>query len=304
MNKFYYRIYGLTIVSEIKIQEAYECEVTSTPDVEVVLGEIPEFLKDAKAKGYGTWTGDFVNAWFNTPGAAQYYIEHGRKIIVEPEENANMDLVCSMILSAGLCLVLLQRNEPVIHGSAIATDNKAVMICGESGAGKSTITLELLRRNVGFLADDTVRLRVEPSGVYAEPTYPQQKLCRDQVEKYGFAAEKLRYIDEFRDKFALMRRDIYVDKAMPLACMIILKKSRDSEKVFSKQLSGQEFLTALIDNLYLSDTYKNITGVPVELMQKFIMLASHVMIYEVYRPMEGDTVEAVLTEIDKVLQLC
>lgn len=304
MNKFYYRIYGLTIVSEIKIQEAYECEITNTPDVEVVFGEIPEFLRDAKAKGYGTWTGDFVNAWFNTPGAAQYYIEHGRKIIVEPEENANMDLVCSMILSAGLCLVLLQRNEPVMHGSAIAIDNEAVMICGESGAGKSTITLELLKRNVGFLADDTVRLRIEPSGVFAEPTYPQQKLCRDQVEKYDFATEKLRYVDEFRDKFALMRRDIYVDKAMPLACMIILKKSRDSEKVFSKQLSGQEFLTALIDNLYLSDTYKNITGVPIELMQKFIMLATHVKIYEVYRPAEGDTVKDVLAEIDKVLQLC
>ena len=304
MNKFYYRIYGLTIVSEIKIQEAYECEVTGTPDVEVVFGEIPEFLRDAKTKGYGTWTGNFLNAWFNTPGAAQYYIERGRTIIVEPEENANMDLVCSMILSAGLCLVLLQRNEPVMHGSAIAIDNKAVLICGESGAGKSTITLELLKRNVGFLADDTVRLRIEPSGVLAEPTYPQQKLCRDQVEKYDFAAEKLRYIDEFRDKFALMRRDIYVDKALPLACMIILKKSRDREKVFSKQLKGQEFLTALIDNLYLSDTYKNITGVPIELMQKFIMLASQVMIYEVYRPMEGDTVEAVLTEIDKVLQLC
>ncbi len=304
MNKFFYKIYGLTVVSEIKIQEAYECDASIAPDVEVVFRNVPDFLREAKDKGYGTWTGGFVNAWFNTPGAAQYYIEHGKRIVVELEEDANMDLVCSMILSAGLCLILLQRNEPVVHGSAITVNDAAVIICGESGAGKSTVTLEMLKRDVGFLADDTVRLRVEADNSFAEPTYPQQKLCRDQVERCGFEAEKLRYIDEFRDKFALMRREIFVDKAVPLKVMIVLKKSKDDEHVFSKQLRGKEFLEALIDNLYLSDTYKNIIGVPTELMQKFIMLGSHIKIYEVYRPVEGDTVNSVLDEIDKVLQLC
>ncbi len=302
--KYYYKIYGLTVASEICIQEAYEIGRTTDIDVEIVLGEIPAFLREAKEKGYGTWTNGFVNAWFQTPEAAQFYIEGGTRIVVEPEENPNMELVCSMILSAGFALILLQRNEPVIHGSAICVGDKAVIVSGGSGAGKSTITMELLKQEVGFLADDTVRVHLQAGVVLAEPTYPQQKICRNLAEEYGLHLEKLRYIDEQRDKFALMRRERYIAQAVPLISMIVLKKDTGADAVTVRKLQGKDFLDTVIENLYLADTYKYNVGVPMQLMQQVIAMAGQIALYEISRPAEGNTVEAIVGEINKILQLC
>lgn len=303
-HRYYYKIYGLSVVSDICIQQAYECDEVAEADVEISFGEIPEFLREAKQKGYGTWTNGFRNAWFNTQGAAQFYVEYGRRILIEPEADGNEELICSMILSAGFSLILLQRNEPVLHGSAIEWQGQAFIICGESGAGKSTITMEILKRDVGFLADDTVRVHMSDSVVMAEPTYPQQKLCRDLAIRSGFELERLRYIDEQRDKFALMRREKYVPYSVPLKKIVILRKFRDINGVISRVYSGKEYLEALIDNLYLADTYKNNVGVPVQLMQQFITMASQVEICEVCRPAEGDSVDAVMREMAKIFQFC
>lgn len=302
--KCYYKIYGLTVASDICMQEAYGIDKVDEPDVEILIGEIPSFLQEAKEKGYGTWTNGFENAWFRVPDSAQVYVERGKKIVVETEENANMDLVCSMILSAGFSLILLQRNEAVIHGSAIVKDGDAFILSGDSGAGKSTITMELLKQDVGFLADDTVRVHLKDNTVVAEPTYPQQKICRNMVEEYNLQLEKLRYIDEERDKFAMMRTDRYVPHATPLKAMIVLKKKEDAKGVTSERLQGKDYLDTVIDNLYLADTYKYNVGVPMQLMQQMICMAGQVPFYAIYRPAQGNTIDAVVAEIGKILQLC
>lgn len=304
MDKYYYKIYGLTVASEIGIQEAYGMDKVDEPDVEILMGEIPAFLREAKEKGYGTWTNGFENAWFRVPDSAQVYVEKGKKIVVEAEENANRDLVCSMILSAGFSLILLQRNEAVIHGSAIVKGNAAFILSGDSGAGKSTITMELLKQDVGFLADDTVRVHLKGHTVVAEPTYPQQKICRNMVEEYDLQPEKLRYIDEERDKFAMMRTDKYVPHETPLKAMFVLKKKEDGKQVTSERLQGKAYLDAVIENLYLADTYKYNVGVPMQLMQQIICMAGQVPFYAVYRPAQGNTIAAVVAEIEKILQLC
>lgn len=304
MQKNYYKIYGLLVASEIRIQEAYAVDEVKEPDVIIEKGKMPDFLREAKEKGYGTWTNGFENAWFRIPDSGQVYVEKGRKIVVETEEDANMDLVCSMILSAGFSLILLQRNEPVIHGSAIVKDGGTFIVSGDSGAGKSTITMELLKQDVGFLADDTVRVRMQAGRIVASPTYPQQKICRNMVEEYGLHLDKLRYIDEERDKFAMMRTDRYVTDDTPLKAMIVLKKSGNITKVTSEKLQGKAYLDTVIDNLYLADTYKYNVGVPMELMQQIILMAGQVPFYAIYRPAEGNTVEDVVEEIKKILQFC
>ncbi len=303
-QRYYYKIYGLSVASDICIQQAYEIGEVQEADVDISFGQVPEFLKEAGRKGYGTWTNGFKDAWFRMKGAAQFYVKGGHDIIVEPEEHGNMELVCSMILSAGFSLILLQRNEPVLHGSAIEKDGQAFIVCGESGAGKSTITMELLKTDVGFLADDTVRVHLENGTVVAEPTYPQQKVCRDMAVQNGLELEKLRYIDEQRDKFALMRREQFVPYAVPLKKIIILKKSDEIREVTSRKYSGKEYLDGLVKNLYLADTYKHNVGVPMQMMQLFIMMAGQVEIQEICRPLEGDSVGAVMSELYKLFQFC
>lgn len=304
-GKYKYRIYGLTVASELEIPEADVLDLSDTADIDVSVevGKIPDFLRACKENGYGTWTNGVRDAWFYTPGTAQYYVEKGKRIIVQPEGGNNAALLVSMILSAAMCLILLQRMEPVIHGSAIVIDGRALIISGSSGVGKSTVTNSFLQDGVGFLADDTVRLHMAEGNLYAEPTYPQQKICRDMAVQNGYDLEKLRYIDEGRDKFALSRRKEYVRMPVPVTHMFILEKTERGE-VYSENIVGGKFLNAFIDNLYLEHTYRKSVGLPPELMLKIVTMSNYLHIYRVYRPAQGDSIKDVKKEIRKLLQLC
>lgn len=305
--KYRYLIYGLVVESELVIPQAAICKDSAgevCTDVEIVFGEMPEKIRDFATKGYGCWINRFRAAWFDTRGTAQYLVTEGNKIVISPHQNPDEKLMISMILSAGMSLILLQRNDPVLHGSVIVKNGCAYIISGNSGAGKSTITMELLKdERVLFMADDTVRLTMENDIIYCHPTYPQQKVCRDLACRMGLDLSKLVYIDEGRDKFALKRTDRYYDKKVPLKGVFVLDKEKSAKGVEYEELHGIEYVYSFIDNLYLADEYKNILGIPSEIMDLINKLYYQAKIYKVFRPEEGDTVKMVADKI-RFLQCC
>jgi len=306
-NEYYYKLYGLTVKSEVPIPQALSITTENEilkPDVEVVLGQVPLPLQEVGEKGYGSWIKGFEAAWFNTKGTAQYFISGGNKIVIHPYDNPNEKLMISMILSAGMSLILLQRNDPVLHGSVIEKAGYAYIICGNSGAGKSTVTMDLLEdKDVMFMADDTVRLVIENGMVFCHPTYPQQKVCRDLACRMGLDLNTMVYIDEGRDKFALKRHDKYYDRTAPLKAIFILNKDNETKKVNSKQIRGINYVYEVIDNLYLADNYKRDIGVPHEFMEFINFMYKQVDIYQITRPIEGNTVREVADMI-RFLQSC
>lgn len=51
-------------------------------------------------------------------------------------------------------LTVAWRGSLAIHASAVAVDDKATLICGQAGAGKSTLTAGLVSLGARFLSDD------------------------------------------------------------------------------------------------------------------------------------------------------
>lgn len=299
----FYKIYGLNVRSQLHLQGA-ALATEGEAAVRIACGKVPDFLKKAGELGYGTWTNGFTSAWFRVRDGTQIYVEGGRHITVEPAFLPDMTLVSSLLLSAGMALICLQRGEPFLHGSALVVRGQAILLCGESGAGKSTVATQLLQQGAGLLADDTVRIHGE-SEMVAEPSYPQQKLCRDVALRCGQDLEELRYIDEERDKYAWLRTDCYVEKAQILKKIFLLRKSAvgsgQTEAVRVRELTGQEALEVVSAQLYLSDTYRHITGIPLPLMEQLIRITAQTQILEVTRQEQGDTVQEVVT---KILQFC
>lgn len=303
MMKYFYRIYGLRVQSQIPFSEAVP-ETAGEAEVKIVFGRIPDFLREAAQKGYGTWTNGFASAWFRVRDGTQVYVEGGSRITVELSEEPQLPAITSLLLSAGKALICLQRGEPFFHGSALYTGEQAILLCGESGAGKSTVAMELLQRKLGFLADDTVRVHPGTVGMLAEPSYPQQKLCRDMALKCGKPLEELIYIDEERDKYAWRRQDCYRKEAALLGKIFLLRKDTASgheDAVRIRSITGKEALETLSAQLYLADTYRYSTGIPYPLMEQLIRIVGQAGFYEVTRPAEGDTLHEVVT---KILQFC
>ena len=302
MLEYDYRIYGLRVRSQIPFPEA-QPDRTGEAEVDIAFGNVPKFLREAGEKGMGTWTDGFVSAWFRARDGTQICVESGKKITVDLAPEPHMTLVNSLLLSAGMALICLQRGELFFHGSVLQRKEQAILLCGESGAGKSTAAMELLQRGAGFLADDTVRVHPGQREMLAEPSYPQQKLCRDMARRCGKPLEELRYIDEDRDKYAWIRRDCYGKQAVPLKKVFLLRKAQEgeNEQVKLRKVIGGEALETMCAQLYLADTYRHITGIPYPLMEQLIRVVSRADIYEVTRPATGDTIRDV---VEKILQFC
>lgn len=303
MMEYFYRIYGLRVQSQIPFSQA-QPDAAGDADVRIRFGRVPDFLREAARQGYGTWTNGFTSAWFRVRDGTQVYVEEGKRITVEISGEPGMLLITSLLLSAGMALICLQRGDPFFHGSALCNGEHGILLCGESGAGKSTVTMELLRRKLGFLADDTVRVHPDAKEMVAEPSYPQQKLCRDMALKCSRPSEELIYIDEERGKYALRRQDCYEKRAVPLHRIFLLRKAdKDMQEdgVRVRSIAGKEALEMLSGQLYLADTYRYSTGIPYPLMEQLVRIAGQAHIYEVTRPEKGDTLREVVT---KILQFC
>ncbi len=196
--KYYYKVYGLNIESEIKIPELIILEKENEPniDVTIYIDKMPESINIAKEQGI--LEGFRKNEmWFYVKGIATYYIKNGKEIVVEPYRNIDDHYIKTYILGSAFGLLLIQRNIVAIHGGTVVIDDKAIICTGDTGAGKSTLTSALRLNGARLVADDVSSIDIKDE-IMVYPAYPQQKLCGDAVRKLGYDTGDFIRIDEGR----------------------------------------------------------------------------------------------------------
>ena len=60
-------------------------------------------------------------------------------------------------------------NEHILHGSCVALGDKAVLLLGHSGVGKSDLALRLVDAGAQLVADDQVAVVCEGDDLFASP---------------------------------------------------------------------------------------------------------------------------------------
>lgn len=76
------------------------------------------------------------------------------------------------LMDSGLTTAALQRGHEALHASACVVDGRAVAITGPSGAGKTTLMLELIARGHPLLTDDILVLSRDGDRITAHPGPP------------------------------------------------------------------------------------------------------------------------------------
>jgi hypothetical protein len=86
------------------------------------------------------------------------------------------DLRCELLEFA--VFTLASRNQPVLplHAACVAIRDRAVLLLGESGAGKSMATLQCMLAGLGVLAEDVVFVDPRKLTVTGVPNYIHLKL--------------------------------------------------------------------------------------------------------------------------------
>lgn len=295
---YFYRIYCTNIISDIEfiqLQTIDESEAYTESAIYIKNGTLPEKYR-------------FDEDCYSLIGEAEaylsnytcyLYVTNGNTITYEIKNQEEHSDLQTYILGWGMSMLLHQRKRPVIHCSALYKGDNAILISGESGSGKSTMTTYLLEKGFSFMADDTSATYVDGDYAYATPCFPFRKLCRDVVVAHNLSEDNLIYIDEDKDKFLVPWEKDFPDEAKAIKALIYIKLVEESADVTSKEITGFEKVGYIRQALFLNRLYKPVNN-NAHLFEMCLRLAEKMPIFVITRPVNKDSREDILSEILKL----
>jgi hypothetical protein len=155
------------------------------------------------------------------PDVARYLVSDGNLVEIELCGAATAGEVRRFLRMTPTAALCLQRGIPVLH-AAVAADpaGNAVMLAGNSSAGKSVLLAALVQRGWGLLTDDLAPVILDDVGVpTAVPTWPEMILWPDSVGGGATSVADGPDVTEFgssASRRAVGREAGFVDEARPV----------------------------------------------------------------------------------------
>ncbi|TGQ68270.1 PqqD family peptide modification chaperone [Mesorhizobium sp. M00.F.Ca.ET.186.01.1.1] len=165
-------------------------------------------------------------------------VEHGGRVHLF--RDSEWILSCSpdelpVMLKGQLLTEVLEYGsyELALHAAALFRNERIVLLCGNPGAGKTTLTLALVHAGFGFAADDVTLLDSRGHGI-GLPFAPAVKAgAWPLLAEYcpGLDAVPVcRRPDRRRVRFAVPKASVPLPaSALPIGCMVLLRRGRDSK---------------------------------------------------------------------------
>lgn len=314
-----YKIYGLIFESEIFLPSAYEVDYnTHSSDiaVKIIEGNYNNSYEQAVkcAKSYEKQENLLTNlteidteneTLLHVIGVGTFHIKDGSVIECMKIQEADIYQFEQWLLNMAVSICMIQRDEIILHGSAIEYDDRLLIISGESGSGKSTLTDRFLDDdNFKFVSDDSILLKYKDGFVCGNGAYPLRRLCDDVVKSRQSDTKNLiRIPDVDRVKYGLLMKDKYRHEQIRAQWLFIIEVSDSQNEVAVNEVTGSDKLSYIFKCLYKAEAYKS-NGMTPEVMMQCLKLAENLNIYKVIRPKQGMTSDIQKSEICKILQLC
>lgn len=223
-----YRICGLSVASDIYLPGLIAGVPDCPPQVTIRRGEVPEALHEPTQVG-PTWQIAGKQFLLDVPNVARFLLNNGNQIVFAPETEASSEDVPIFILGTVFGILLHQREQIVLHASAVEVNGKAIAFCGSSGAGKSTLAAALVQRGYRLITDDVCAITWS---IDAEPIVHsdgrQLKLWAQAIEKLELSNIQREPVRGCLEKFYVEPKQVMTEP-LPLAAVYVLRDSRPSD---------------------------------------------------------------------------
>ncbi|PHR68769.1 MAG: hypothetical protein COA67_12415 [Lutibacter sp.] len=234
--------------------------------------------------------------YLNVYDVASYRVQNGNNVLIQPHENSDEASIRLFLNGSVLGAVLHQRGLIPFHGSTFLYEGKGVMICGQSGAGKSSTTAAFCQKEAAFINDDITPIKITKDAATIIPIRTRIKLWDDSLEKLDIENTKFDQIRPTLEKFYLPN-DAAFQEEQELHHIIILGKHNEGEYK-SNELEGMAKFNTLRKQIYRKMYLKGMPEREKTYFKQLFNLANKVRITKVIRPQKSsiyDTKEYIKT---------
>jgi len=154
-------------------------------DVQIDTAAVPVRLEGATAEGV-LWQAAPGRFLLRVPEVARFLVQAGRNVTIDREPGAVASDIRGFLHMTPLAALLYQRGRLALHAAAAANSEGAILLAGDSGTGKSTLLVALLKRGWTMLADEVAAVDLDRHGeIRVAPVFPEIRLWRNAREKSG-----------------------------------------------------------------------------------------------------------------------
>ena len=278
-----YRISGLTVASELDLPGAIPgWAKNERPDVTIRCAPVPATLEGLTTSG-PTWEIADEEFLLRVPGVARFLIARGQEIIMELEPDAEERDAAGFVLGTSFGILLHQRGALVLHGAAVASDGRAIAICGVSGAGKSTLAAALCRNGCSFVADDICVIGLNGLGepiVLADGR--KLKLWQESIVKLNLTEQRGEAVHDAFEKYYLQPFD-RITEPPKLSAIYALREARPPFQAGVESLALPDAMRILEHEAYRPGLYAKMGSKP-EMLAKAAAVFGHAKAFLLIRP--------------------
>ena len=181
-------------------------------------------------------------------GIADFMVSEGKKILWRnTNKNFSENEIRAYLLGSTIGAILIQRNNLVLHASALTKANKTIICLGDGGVGKSTLAYSLMIKGWKLLSDDLVALSED---LYVLPGIPRIKLWEDAIIFYGLCKNTLKRVRNDMNKYQLSGDLVTISLTKSKATTIYIL-DKEVDKQTKREIKGDKIkLFNLISNIY------------------------------------------------------
>lgn len=280
---FSYHAYGLVIHSALPLPEL-EPSRAARADVVIRIQDIARRPVQADQTG-GAFEITPQEAYMCWEHVGAFLVRNGNEITVDPLPSTEERLVRLPLLGVVLAMLLHQREQFVLHASAVAVRGQAVIFLGRKRQGKSTMAATLYARGHMMVADDIVAVGVDAArAAVVFPGFPQFKLWPEAVaSSLGDDPQALPVLATGTEKRARTVVERFALHPLPLRAIYLLETGA---VIRANALSPQAALVQLMTHTYIARFGRQLLqgNHAAHHLQQCARLIRHVPIYALERP--------------------
>jgi hypothetical protein len=244
---FTYLAYGLSIQATMPLPELVAGETEREQEVSIRFGCVDGLPSEILEKGWGSFSPAPHEDYLFWQGVGSFLVRGGRDIVVDPSPELEENVLRLFILGPVLAVLLHQRGHLLLHASAVAVADEAVLFLGDTGWGKSTMAAALYARGYSLITDDVAALKANERCPMLVPGFPQLKLWPEALVSLGEDPETLSRCNPHFEKRARPVTQDFSLESIPIKRIYVLDKG-DTPKILP--LGPQEALGELIRHTY------------------------------------------------------